>query len=114
MLSAAGLCVSSIIPALQGILAQSPASTPIEPVPSTPGATPTGHEIKLVSIISSVSEDMVETRWGLHPQFQRDLRPGETQELSRLLNRVTRILGERYAAVAFSPPWSQDPSPRDS
>jgi len=48
----------------------------------------------------------VETRWGLHPRFREDLTPSELQQLTKLLNRVAKILGERYAAVAFSKDWA--------
>jgi hypothetical protein len=60
----------------------------------------------LVSLMSSVSGEEVETRWGLHPQFRQDLTPAELQQLTKLLNRVAKILGERYAAVAFSEQWT--------
>ena len=65
-----------------------------------------GNEIKLVSVMSMLENEEVETRWGLHPRFRQDLTPDDMRELSRLMNRVTRILGERYAAVAFSPNWA--------
>jgi hypothetical protein len=64
-----------------------------------------GNEIKLVSVMSSVEGEEVETRWGLHPRFKQDLKPEEAQELTRLMNRITQILGTRYAAVAFSADW---------
>ena len=64
-----------------------------------------GNEIKLISVMSSVAGEEVETRWGLHPRFREDLRPEEAQELTRRMNRVTKILGERYAKVAFSADW---------
>ena len=66
----------------------------------------TGQEIKLVSLMSSVSGEEVETRWGLHPRFRDDLTLSELQQLTKLLNRVAKILGERYAAVAFSKEWA--------
>ena len=67
---------------------------------------PTGQDIKLVSLMSNVSGEEVETRWGLHPRFRGDLTPAELQQLTKLLNRVAKILGERYAAVAFSEEWN--------
>jgi hypothetical protein len=65
----------------------------------------TGNEIKLISIMSDVSGDEIETRWGLHPRFRQDLTTEETQQLTKLMNRVAKVLGERYAAVAFSEEW---------
>jgi hypothetical protein len=56
--------------------------------------------------MSDVSGDEIETRWGLHPRFRQDLTPEETQQLTRLMNRVAKVLGERYAAVAFSEEWN--------
>ncbi len=112
--SAATLCVSAAVPALSAVLqGQAPPSQQetSQPVPPPAGATTdlkksTGQEIKLVSLMSSVSGEEVETRWGLHPRFREDLTPSELQQLTTLLNQVAKILGERYAAVAFSKEWA--------
>ncbi|MES4784820.1 MAG: hypothetical protein C4294_02235 [Nitrospiraceae bacterium] len=77
-------------------------ATASQPTVRNAGAPGTGNEIKLISVMSMLQGEEVETRWGLHPRFRQDLKPQEIQELSRLMNRVTRIVGERYAAVAFS------------
>lgn len=111
--SAASLCANAVVPALSAVLqGQAPPSQESsQPVPPAAGATTdpkksTGQEIKLVSLMSSVSGEEVETRWGLHPRFREDLTPSELQQLTKLLNRVAKILGERYAAVAFSKDWA--------
>lgn len=111
--SAASLCASAVVPALSAVLqGQTPSPSEASPiVPSAVGASTeqkqsTGQEIKLVSLMSSVSGEEVETRWGLHPRFREDLTPSELQQLTRLLNRVAKIVGERYAAVAFSKDWA--------
>ena len=111
--SAATLCASAVVPALSSILqGQAPPSqeasqtAPLTVGPSTEQEKTTGQEIKLVSLMSSVSSEEVETRWGLHPRFREDLTPSELQQLTKLLNRVAKILGERYAAVAFSKDWA--------
>lgn len=111
--SAATLCASAVVPALSAVLqGQAPPSHDAsQAVPAAVGnATEqertTGQEIKLVSLMSSVSGEEVETRWGLHPRFRNDLTPTELQQLTKLLNRVAKILGERYAAVAFSKDWA--------
>ena len=127
--SAAPLCASAVIPAMKALFEGSatrgtPAErvhgvTPADRVPGLagdesvsrpglqgqPAGGGIGNEIKLVSVMSSVEGEEVETRWGLHPRFRQDLRPEEAQELSRRMNRVTQILGERYAKVAFSADW---------
>jgi hypothetical protein len=111
--SAATLCASAIVPAISAVLqghapptaasAQS-ATAPVSEQSDTRSAT--GQEIKLVSMMSNVSGEEIETRWGLHPQFREDLTPVELQQLTKLLNRVAKIVGERYAAVAFSEEWA--------
>jgi len=68
--------------------------------------TPTGTEIKLVSVMATVAGEEVETRWGLHPRFRQDLSPEDMQQVATLMNRVAKILGERYASVAFSDEWT--------
>ncbi|WP_447979873.1 hypothetical protein [Candidatus Nitrospira bockiana] len=113
VISSATLCASAIVPALKAafersVPPQSGTTAEREQVQAATEPTPpsTGNQIKLVSVMSSMEGEEVETRWGVHPRFRRDLTPEELRELSRLMNRVTRILGERYAAVAFSPGWA--------
>ena len=119
--SAATLCASAVIPAIKAILAgDAPpaavvdtATQVIEATPAPPPTTatpghqgPTGTEITLVSVMSTVAGEEVETRWGLHPRFRQDLPPEDMQRVAKLMNRVAKILGERYASVAFSDEWS--------
>ena len=120
--SAATLCASAVIPAIKAILAgdappvaatdtAAPLATDTIPAPSpsptTPGPQgPTGTEITLVSVMSTIAGEEVETRWGLHPRFRQDLPPEDMQRIAKLMNRVAKILGERYASVAFSDEWT--------
>lgn len=114
--SAAILCVSAAIAAMNAFFAQSAAGTgagqpeqaeSTDQAAATAGTRPEiGNEMKLASVMSSIQREEVETRWGLHPQFRHDLSRQEMHELSKLMNRVTRILGERYATVAFSEAWA--------
>ena len=112
--SAALLCASAAVPAMKslfegvGLSAAAVQSSPSDEKrhhASDAGRT-AGSEIKLVSVMAAVQGEEVETRWGLHPRFRQDLRPEEAQELTRLMNRVTQVLGERYAVVAFSTEWA--------
>ncbi|HEU0068013.1 MAG TPA: hypothetical protein VFQ26_01965 [Nitrospiraceae bacterium] len=57
-------------------------------------------------MMATVAGEEVETRWGLHPRFRQDLPPEDVQQLNKLMNRVAKILGERYASVAFSDEWT--------
>jgi hypothetical protein len=120
--SAATLCASAVIPAIKAILAgdpppvaavgtAAPVTTHTMPAPPPSPATsglqgPTGTEIKLVSVMSTIAGEEVETRWGLHPRFRQDLPPEDMQRVAKLMNRVAKILGERYASVAFSDEWA--------
>jgi len=120
--SAATLCASAVIPAIKAILAgdtppvatvgtAAPVATDTTSAPPPPTATPglhgpTGTEIKLVSVMATVAGEEVETRWGLHPRFRQDLPPEDMQRVAKLMNRVAKILGERYASVAFSDEWT--------
>lgn len=112
--SAATLCATAMVPAITAILkgerppdAGAAASPTVSQVVSSgPPRGQTGNEIKLISVMSDVSGDEIETRWGLHPRFRQDLTAEETQQLTKLMNRVAKVLGERYAAVAFSEEWN--------
>jgi hypothetical protein len=124
--SAAFLCGSAVVPALKSLFDDaakpksetSAAATAATDEPSTPkippmvaksgSATPLGAPvgasgeglIKLISVVSRVQEgEEVETWWGLHPKFRNDLPVEEAKELAKHMNRVTRIVGERYAIV---------------
>jgi hypothetical protein len=114
--SAAMLCATATVPAITAILkgelppvmgAESPLSEMAATATSTPAPKgQTGNEIKLISVMSDVSGEEIETRWGLHPRFRQDLTTEEMQQLTKLMNRVAKVLGERYASVAFSEEWN--------
>ena len=112
--SAAMLCATAMIPAITAILkgdtppSEAGASSSGTVSDSSPLSSKgqTGNEIKLISVMSDVSGDEIETRWGLHPRFRQDLSSEEIQQLTKLMNRVAKVLGERYAAVAFSEEWN--------
>jgi hypothetical protein len=114
--SAAMLCATATVPAITAILkGEPPPAVGTAPQPSisagvaaspTASKGQTGNEIKLISVMSEVSGDEIETRWGLHPRFRQDLTAEEMQQLTKLMNRVAKVLGERYATVAFSEEWN--------
>src|SRR5713101_784283 len=89
--SAATLCASAVIPAIKAILA---------------GDTPPVAAVGTAAPVATVAGEEVETRWGLHPRFRQDLPPEDMQRVAKLMNRVAKILGERYASVAFSDEWT--------
>jgi hypothetical protein len=124
--SAAFLCGVAVVPALKSLFedaakpkgdtSSSPTAAEDDASKSTgaPTETQTGSAtplaapkdingealIKLISVVSHVQrKEEVETWWGLHPQFRKDLPQDEAKELAKHMNRVTRIVGERYAVV---------------
>jgi hypothetical protein len=121
--SAALLCGSAVIPAFQKLFddafkkespeqkAEEPQPTPQSASQATPPLTAEAQGIqiiKLISVLSRVSGEEVETRWGVHPRFQRELQSDEANELAQYMNRVTRILGERFAVIASLAQSSRD------
>lgn len=68
---------------------------------------PLVQSIKLVSVVSCIAGEEVETRWGLLPAFRRDLKPEQIKEISKHMDRVNRILGERFAVTSASIDWEK-------
>ncbi|HBP86426.1 MAG TPA: hypothetical protein DD706_01860, partial [Nitrospiraceae bacterium] len=122
--AAAFLCGSAVVPALKSLF-EDATKTKAEPaaavapsmakegagtsVPAQEGSSSTQsgaqetagkNLIKLISVVSRAQGEEVESWWGLHPQFRRDLPPDEAKELAKHMNRATRIVGERFAVVA--------------
>ncbi len=115
--SAATLCATAVVPAITALLkgdappdasgaASQPAGSAAAGADPAKPKGPAGNEIKLISVMSNVTGEEVETRWGLHPRFRQDLTAEEVQQLTKLMNRVAKVLGERYATVAFSDEWN--------
>ncbi len=136
IVSAAFLCGTAVIPAFNTLFqdAFKPKQDPLPmPTPeasesspasestdqtdtaSAPEGTTGSNFIKLISVVSKAQGEEVETWWGLHPQFRRDLPQNEAKELSKHMNRVTRIVGERFSVVVSlaqaetNPPESNQP-----
>jgi len=110
VISSATLCGSTVIPVMTSLLESATSGKAQGQTAAVPAAPATedkiGNEIKLISVMSTIQGEEIETRWGLHPRFRQDLKPEQTQELNALMNRIAQILGTRYASVAFSPKWA--------
>jgi hypothetical protein len=113
IVSSATLCVTAAIPAITAVLTgtgiQQAGHEVAQMTAPQPRPTITGvpnNEIKLLSIVSKVEGEEVETRWGLHPRLRQDLKPEQIKEVTRYMNRVTQIVGQRYATVAFTTEWA--------
>ncbi len=105
--STTAVCISAVIPALTALFERKP-SEPEEKSPAThpqaegqssaPSTGPHGTNlIKLISVVASISGAEFETRWGLLPQFRRDLKPDQVTVLTEYMNRVAQIVGDRFA-----------------
>ena len=111
IIASAILCGQAVVPALQALFENTEAS---QEIPSTqdpsaesssPSSSPASSNvqvIKLVSVMAKVSGEEVETRWGVLPRFQKDLQKEEASQLAQHMNRVARIVGERFAILSAS------------
>lgn len=110
VISSATLCGSTVIPVMTSLFESATSGKTQDQTAATPAAPAMegkiGNEIKLISVMSTIQGEEIETRWGLHPRFRQDLKPEQAQELNTLMNRIAQILGTRYASVAFSPKWA--------
>jgi len=55
------------------------------------------NTIQLIHVQVVRQGELVSSQWGIHPQLKRDLAPAEWQELSEHMNRVTAIVGAKFA-----------------
>jgi hypothetical protein len=66
--------------------------------PSGPGAHGTApSSIQLINVLVAREGETVSSKWGIHPQLKQELDPSEWQELSEHMNRVTAIVGAKFA-----------------
>ena len=63
--------------------------------PDAPGQAPAS--IQLINVLVTREGELVSSKWGIHPQLKQDLAPSEWQELSEHMNRVTAIVGAKFA-----------------
>ena len=66
----------------------------------TPGAKAQGqtpNTIQIIHVLVVREGELVSSKWGIHPQLKQDLAPSEWQELSEHMNRVTAIVGAKFA-----------------
>ncbi len=109
------LCISAVLPALTALFqgttsapdtGASPATHADTETPSSEASSafssPGRQTIKLISVVASIKgmDGEFETRWGLLPQFRRDLTSDQIEELTRHMNRVAQIVGDRFAIVS--------------
>ena len=120
VMSTTTLCISAVIPALtalfEGKTPEPEAQTSPETQARTAGQSPspsTDHSsarvIKLISVVASISGEEFETRWGLLPQFRRDLKPDQVEVLTDYMNRVAQIVGDRFAIESSKVLGKADP-----
>lgn len=118
--STATLCISAVIPALTALFEGKTPEPADQTAPETqtraagqstsPSAGPSGTRvIKLISVVASISGEEFETRWGLLPQFRRDLKPDQVEALTDYMNRVARIVGDRFAIESSKVLGKADP-----
>ncbi|HLG44177.1 MAG TPA: hypothetical protein VI337_04105 [Nitrospirales bacterium] len=57
----------------------------------------TPSTIQLIHVLIVREGELVSSKWGIHPQLKRDLSPSEWKELNDHMNRVTDIVGAKFA-----------------
>ncbi len=120
IISTTTLCIGAVIPALTALFEGKTPEPETEPSQDTqaraegqsssPTPDPSGTRvIKLISVVASISGEEFETRWGLLPQFRRDLKPDQVEALTDYMNRVARIVGDRFAIESSKALGKTDP-----
>ncbi len=116
IVSATVLCISAVLPALTALFEGKPPEPGAKASPTTQpqatGQSPAPSDtqvIKLISVVASISGEEFETRWGLLPQFRRDLKPDQVNTLTDYMNRVARIVGDRFAIESSKVLGKADP-----
>jgi hypothetical protein len=120
IISTTTLCIGAVIPALTALFQGKTPAPETESSPeaqartasqsSSASADPSAARvIKLISVVASISGEEFETRWGLLPQFRRDLRPDQVEALTDYMNRVARIVGDRFAIESSKVLGKADP-----
>ena len=120
IISTTTLCIGAVIPALTALFEGKTPKPETESSPETqaraasqsssPSTDPSGTRvIKLISVVASISGEEFETRWGLLPQFRRDLKPEQVEALTDYMNRVARIVGDRFAIESSKVLGKTDP-----
>ena len=109
IISASTLCASAVIPAMTSLFEGKTGQEQSDAAPGQAETTPASgasepsapgpQAIKLISVVSSMSGEEFETRWGLFPQFRRDLQPEQIRELTKHMNRVAQLVGDRFAVL---------------
>ena len=114
--STTALCISAVLPAMTALFEGKPpepgakASPAAQPQAAGQSPAPSGAKvIKLISVVASISGEEFETRWGLLPQFRRDLKPDQVTALTDYMNRVARIVGDRFAIESSKVLGKADP-----
>ena len=116
IVSTTALCISAVLPAMTALFegktpepgAKASPVTQAQAAGQSPGSSGT-QMIKLISVVTSISGEEFETRWGLLPQFRRDLKPDQVNALTDYMNRVARIVGDRFAIESSKVLGKADP-----
>lgn len=118
IISASTLCISAVIPAMTALFegkteeanSEEASSSEQEATSATKASdastgssepsTPGPQAIKLISVMSSITGEEFETRWGLFPKFRNDLQPEQLKEITKHMNRVSQLVGDKFAILS--------------
>ena len=65
---------------------------------SSQSSDPTG-ETEILNVVVEREGQKVSTKWGLHPNLKEELNPEEWKELTEIMGKVTKIIGNRFTQV---------------
>ena len=60
---------------------------------------PATWDVELLRVLVSRTGTQVDAQWAIHPRLKEDLLPGEWQEVTDLMTKVTDIVGHRFSEV---------------
>jgi hypothetical protein len=67
---------------------------------SSSSKTPTDSpETEILHVVIKRDGKLVNANWGLHPNLKEELKPEELKELTEIMEKVTNIVGKRFAQI---------------
>jgi len=56
-------------------------------------------ETEILHVVIKRDGKLVNANWGLHPNLKEELKPEELKELTEIMEKVTNIVGKRFAQI---------------
>ena len=56
-------------------------------------------ETEILHVVIQRDGKQVNAKWGLHPNLKEELKPEEWKELTKIMGKVTNIVGKRFSQI---------------